>query len=142
MRTSRSRSSGRAKATVAALLIGAAGAGMAWIGVQLYELRDNATFRVAGACKVCGRVEGVRELERASPAALPLNGDQCESIVMMVAALGGRIANAAHTVTYPTYETQVRFDDGSMRILRETTLPPWKPGDRVRVMRGRVEPMG
>ena len=115
---------------------------MGWIGWQLFELGNNATFRIATVCSVCGRVERVRELERASPAALPLNGDQSESIVMMIAALGGRIpSSGSGAMSFHTYETAVRLDDGSIRILREPTLPAWKAGDRVKVMRGRVEPL-
>ena len=122
------------------LLCAVAGA-TGWIGLQLVELRDNGTVRIAGACNVCGRVVRVRELERASPAALPLNGDQFESIVMMIAALGSRIATGAQGISFRTFETAVRLDDGSIRILREPTLPAWKAGDRVKVMRGRVEPL-
>jgi len=112
---------------------------MGWIGWQFLDLSGNGTFRIAGVCTVCGRVVRVRELERASPAALPLNGDQSESIVMMIAALGGRVPSGGSS--FHTYETAVRLDDGSIRIVREPTLPLWKAGDRVRVMRGRVEPI-
>lgn len=127
---------------VAAGLLCAAGAAMGWIGLQLHELRENATFVVTAACRVCGRVERVREVERASPAPMPLTGDQSESIVMMIAALGSRIGAPGAGLAFRTYETAVRLDDGSIRVVRDTAAPPWKAGDRVRVMRGRVEPMG
>jgi len=127
-------------AAVAVVLIGGAVATMSWIGVALWQLNDNTTFQLAGACNICGRVERVRELERASPAPLPLTGDRGESIVMMIAALGGRMPNTG-ALSFRTYETAVRLDDGSVRILRENVAPPWKAGDRVRVMRGRVEPL-
>ena len=126
---------------VALALLCSAVAAMGWIGTQLFELRDNQTFYTTIACRVCGRVERVRELERPSPAALPLNGDQSESIVMMIAALGGRISAVSRGFSFRTFETAVRLDDGSIRIVRDTSEPPWKAGDRVRVMRGRVEPM-
>jgi hypothetical protein len=126
---------------VALVLLAAAGGAMLWIGAELYELRQNSTFLVTAPCAICGRVERVRELERASPAALPLTGDQSESIVMMIAALGGRIASPGAAFSFRTFETAVRLDDGSIRVVRESSEPPWKPGDRVRVMRGRVEPM-
>lgn len=138
----RARSPAKRTAAVALALLAAAAGAMSWIGAQLYELRQNATFLVTAPCRVCGRVERVRELERPSPAALPLNGDQVESIVMMIAALGGLIAGPSHGISFRTFETAVRLDDGSIRIVRDTSEPPWKPGDRVRVMRGRVEPMG
>jgi len=126
------------KATVAALIFGAAGFGMGWLGVELYPLQRNTTFLVADACRICGRVERVRELESSRHAAL--NGDQCEGIVMMIAALGGRVGRAAH-LSFPTYETAVRLDDGSMRIVRDTGAPAWKAGDRVKVVKGRVQPL-
>lgn len=135
------RAQSKLTAAVATVLLAAAGGSMVWLGAQLLELRNNATFTVTAPCSVCGRVERVRELERASPAALPLNGDQSESIVMMIAALGGRIAGSSAAFSLRTFETAVRLDDGSIRIVRDTSEPPWKPGDRVRVMRGRVEPM-
>ncbi len=113
---------GRSKLTagVAVLLLATAGAAMGWIGVQLYQLHNHTTFPIA-ACKICGHVERVRELERASPAALPLNGDQCESIVMMIAALGGRIANAS-AVSFRTYETAGAALEG--RRSRESAQGP------------------
>ena len=132
----------RLGAAVGLALLATASAAMGWIGSELWKLSENTTFQVAGICKICGRVERVRELERASPAALPLNGDQCESIVMMVAALGGRVAGPARALSFRTYETAVRLDDGSIRIVRDTSEPPWKTGDRVRVTRGRVERVG
>jgi len=81
-------------------------------------------------------VEEVRELERAS-APQPLNGDQSESIVVLIAALGG---GPGRLMALPrTYETEVRLEDGSVRVLRDARTPLWKRGDRVKVTRGRVE---
>jgi hypothetical protein len=89
-------------------------------------------------CRICGVVEEVRELDQA--VAEPLNGDQSESIVVLIAALGG---GAGRLVALPrTYETAVRFEDGSMRLLRDGRAPHWKRGDRVKVLKGRVEPIG
>jgi hypothetical protein len=80
----------------------------------------------------------VRELDRAG-AAQPLNGDQSESIVILIAALGG---GGARLVAVPrTFETAVRFEDGSLRVVRDARSPQWKRGDRVKVMRGQVEPL-
>jgi len=131
----------RLTTAVALALLCAASASLGWFGTELLRLDPNTTFRVDGLCSICGRVERVRELDRASPAALPLNGDQSESIVMMIAALGGRISAPSHGFAFRTFETAVRLDDGSIRILRDSSEPPWKAGDRVRVMRGRVELM-
>jgi len=141
MEKARSPRRSTANSVVALLLLCLATGATGWIGWQLFDLSGNGTFHIARVCTVCGRVERVRELERASPAALPLNGDQSESIVMMIAALGGRVPSGGSSLSFHTYETAVRLDDGSIRIVREPTLPAWKAGDRVRVMRGRVEPL-
>ena len=96
----------------------------------------SPAFSAAPACRICGVVEQVRELER-PVATQPLNGDQSESIVILIAALGG---GPGRLVALPrTYETEVRLEDGSVRLLRDARAPLWKRGDRVKVMRGRVE---
>ena len=97
----------------------------------------SAAYSVPAACRVCGVVEQVREVDR-PPAAQQLNGDQSESIVILIAALGG---GPGRLLALPrTYETEVRFEDGSVRLLRDGRPPLWKRGDRVKVTRGRVEP--
>jgi hypothetical protein len=35
----------------------------------------------------------------------------------------------------------VLHDDGSVRVVQDWSAPQWKQGDRVRVVRGRVEPL-
>lgn len=93
-------------------------------------------FAAASSCRICGVVEGVREIDRPA-AAQQLNGDQSESIVILIAALGG---GPGRLVALPrAFETEVRLEDGSVRVLRDERAPAWKRGDRVKVMRGRVE---
>jgi hypothetical protein len=89
----------------------------------------------ASTCHVCGVVEGVAEFERSS---LQLNGEQNEGIVVLLARLGGL---KSLPVDGRVYETAVLHDDGSVRVVRDTSAPQWKRGDRVRVVRGRVEPI-
>ena len=89
----------------------------------------------APPCRVCGVVEGVAEFERSS---FQLNGEQNEGIVVLLARLGGL---KSLPVDGRVYETAVLHDDGSMRVVRDTSAPQWKRGDRVRVVRGRVEPI-
>ena len=88
----------------------------------------------ASACRVCGVVEGVAEFERAS---FQLNGEQNEGIVVLLAQFGGLKAVPAPV---RVYETAVLHDDGSVRVVRDTSAPQWKRGDRVKVIAGRVEP--
>jgi hypothetical protein len=94
-----------------------------------------AAARSLSSCSICGVVERVAEYERS---AVPLSGDQGEGFVLMLAALGGGLN--AGTAPGRIYETAVLHDDGSVRVVRDTSVPHWKRGDRVRVLRGRVEP--
>jgi hypothetical protein len=86
------------------------------------------------SCSVCGVVQRVDEHERATH---QMSGDKGEGIVALIAALGGAAGNAAPA---KVYETAVLHDDGSVRVLRDSSEPQWKRGDRVRVIKGRVEP--
>src|SRR5690348_4058049 len=123
-------------ALIALVFVAALAAVAGWLAVALKAPAETASpFAVATGCRICAVVEEVRELEPS--AAQPLNGDQSESIVILIAALGG---GPGRLVALPrTYETMVRFEDGTVRLLRDARAPLWKPGDRVRVMRGRVE---
>lgn len=113
-----------------------------WVAIVLKAPAErmsplSASYSVRAACRICGVVEEVREIEQVS-AAQQLNGDQSESIVILIAALGG---GPGRLVALPrTFETEVRFEDGSVRLLRDGRAPLWKRGDRVKVTRGRVEP--
>src|SRR5262245_47099490 len=89
----------------------------------------------ASSCRICGVVEGISEVQ---PAGGQRAGEQNEGIIVLLAQLSGlKIApqNA------PVYETSVLHDDGTVRVVRDTSAPQWKRGDRVRVVRGRVEPV-
>lgn len=110
----------------------------AWFALLVLEERRTAPLARAAAtvCGVCGVVDRVREVEPAPRQAL--EGSRAEGAVILLAALGG----AARRNAWParTYETSVIHDDGSVRVLRDTSAPQWKSGDRVRVIKGRVEP--
>jgi len=88
------------------------------------------------SCNICGVVERMREVEPAPAQAL--EGSRAEGAIVLFAALSGATAPGARPARI--YETSVMHDDGSMRVLRETSAPQWKIGDRVKVVKGRVEP--
>lgn len=90
--------------------------------------------RGVATCNVCGVVERVGEFERAS---LKITGEQAEGFVVLLAALSGSLKNAA--APGRVYETFVLHDDGSVRIVRDSSAPRWKRGDRVKVVKGRIE---
>jgi hypothetical protein len=111
---------------------------IAWFAlVVLGQPAPSAGGQTSGSstCHVCGVVEGVAEFERSS---FQLNGEQNEGIVVLLAQLGGL---KSVPVDGRVYETAVLHDDGSVRVVRDTSAPQWKRGDRVRVVRGRVEPI-
>jgi hypothetical protein len=110
----------------------------AWFAlVVLGQPAPSPQSRAPSGCSVCGVVERVGEFERAG---LKLSGDRGEGLVVLLAALGGMKEDAA-TAQGHMYETAVLHDDGSVRIVHDSIAPQWKRGDRVRVVKGRVEPV-
>lgn len=108
----------------------------AWFAlVVLGQPAPSQNSRAPAGCSVCGVVERVGEFEQAR---MQLSGDRGESFVVLIAQLGGMKDGAAPG---RFYETAVLHDDGSVRIVRDAYAPQWKRGDRVRVIRGRVEPV-
>ena len=91
--------------------------------------------RAPAGCSVCGVVERVGEFEHGG---IQLVGERNEGFVVLLAKLGG--ASGEPTPTR-FYETAVLHDDGTVRVVRETSAPHWKQGDRVKVVRGRIEPL-
>jgi hypothetical protein len=121
-------------------IVYAAGLAMfaAWFALLLLDQgRPAAARRAASYCTVCGVVQSVREV---APSPGPqLHGTSDEGAVLLVAALGGASLHGARRAT--VYETTVLHDDGSVRVLRDTGVPHWKRGDRVKVIKGQVEPI-
>lgn len=87
------------------------------------------------ACGVCGVVEQVEEIAQGG---LQLSGDKGEGFVVLLALLTN--SGDVRAPRAPLYETVVRHDDGSVRAVRDARAPHWKRGDRVRVVKGRIEP--
>jgi hypothetical protein len=111
---------------------------IAWFALVLLGQPAPSTAPRSGApntCSVCGVVERVGEFERAG---FQLIGEQNEGFVVLLAKLGG--VNS-EPVPMRLYETAVLHDDGSVRVVRDWSAPQWKQGDRVKVTRGRVEPL-
>ena len=106
----------------------------AWFALLVLGQPGPAPRSLTTACSVCGVVERVGEFERAG---LQLSGDQSEGFVVLLAVLGNLDKRPAPP---KFYETAVLHDDGSVRIVRDSSAPQWKRGDRVKVIRGRIEP--
>lgn len=106
-------------------------------------------------CASCGVVEIVRVVEHrrrdltaAAQGRLAPEGRLAESVlgyrmgggggegfvVLLGAMAGASPAKRARLV----YEVDVRLEDGSVRTFRQPVEPPWRLGDRVRVIQGRI----
>lgn len=110
----------------------------AWFALLLLDDRRGAPAERApsSSCSICGVVERVSEIEPVPLQAL--EGSRAEGAVTLLAALGG--ARAPGGLQARIYETSVLHDDGSVRVLRNSGAPHWMRGDRVKVIKGRVEP--
>jgi len=124
---------------ITAIVIGAGFAMVAmWFAMLVLEERRvaPAASPAALSCRICGVVERVSEI---TPVPMqPLEGSRAEGTVTLLAALSGAASPGRRPATI--YETSVIHDDGSVRVLQNTGMPQWKPGDRVKVIKGRVEP--
>jgi hypothetical protein len=109
-------------------------------GLALDQANSGATATATG-CYYCGVVEGVREIKSTGPRydISAIAGSRDEGIVLLLGALSGtkNIAPEPRMI----YEVTVLMDDGSIRAVRGGRLPEWTVGDRVKVVKGRVERM-
>lgn len=120
---------------LAALLVAA---GVAWIppivGAAIQSFLPPKAVP-ALACRVCGTVEAVREVNLGA-AAYGVSTVSGEGFAMLIGLMAGKLdANDVKV-----YEIEVLLQDGSVRVIREATRPAWKPGDAVRIVMGRIEP--
>ena len=99
-----------------------------------------STTLTHSGCHYCGIVERVREVVIAPPqygvSTVAVGRD--EAIVMLLSALNGATVSAVQS---KIYEVSVRMDDGSIRAVRGARMPDWRPGERVKVVKGQVEPL-
>ena len=89
-------------------------------------------------CGACGTVERVRVITPPPPKheVSTVAGGGVEGVAVLLGAISGRIRIAP--LQY--YEVEVRMKDGSLRAFQEGEAPIWQPGDRVRILTGKVAP--
>lgn len=110
--------------------------------------------RAPGSCRECGVVQGTREIAvRGESSGLGavggavvggVLGNQVGSgsgkqIATVVGAVGGVIAGneiEKRVKSTRSYEVTVRLDDGSSRVITQSSAPAWRSGDRVRIVDG------
>jgi outer membrane lipoprotein SlyB len=119
-----------------------------------------APARAAARCSDCGVVESVREVEvkgqgsglgAAGGAVVggvlgnQVGGGRGKQLMTAVGAVGGAVAGnevEKRVKSTKSYETTVRFDDGSSRAISEANAPSWRAGDKVRVVNGVIQSNG
>lgn len=112
----------------------------------------------APPCPDCATVESVRAVQQkgqgsglgaiAGGVVGGLLGNQVgaghgRDIATVVGAVAGGYAGNEVEKTKRTtshYEVVVRFEDGTSRVFKQDSAPPWQAGDRVKVVNGEVVP--
>lgn len=107
-------------------------------------------------CAECGVIESTREVDvRGEATGIGAVGGAVVGGILgnqVGAGHGREIATAAGAIggvvagneiekrikTTKAYEVAVRLDDGSSRVVRETSAPAWRPGDHVKVVDGAI----
>jgi len=124
---------------LAALVVAACIAGIPLLVNSVAESLAESKARAADAaiaCRACGVVENVRAVTLRTMD-YGVSAVSVEGLAMVFALLGGRLGAGPAKI----YEVAVRLDDGTTRVLHQGEAPGWKPGDRVKVMMGRIEPV-
>jgi hypothetical protein len=100
--------------------------------------RFAAAATLPAKCRSCGVVEGVREIDGGAPkyGVSTVSGGRDQMIVMLLSTLSGTPSTSSQS---KIYEVSVRMDNGAIRAVRDWRVPEWKPGDRVKIVKGQVE---
>ncbi len=119
--------------------------------------RPARTVTAAAVCPDCGVVESVREIESQGKASgvgavggavvggvvgNQVGGGRGRDVMTVLGAVGGALAGnqiEKNVNKTKSYAITVRLEDGTTRVLHESTLPTWRPGDRVRIVDGRLQ---
>lgn len=107
-------------------------------------------------CGYCGVIESVRETTAAGEGSglgaaggavvggllgHQVGGGSGKQIATVVGAVGGAVAGnevEKRVKSTKSYDTTVRLDDGSTRVISETSAPPWRSGDHVKIIDGAI----
>ena len=103
-------------------------------------------------CYDCGVIESVREIEKKGEGSglgaavggvaggllgRQTGGGRGRDVMTVLGAIGGAFAGNAvekNVKKATSYEIDIRFEDGSTRLITQDHPPAWRPGDRVRVV--------
>ena len=105
-------------------------------------------------CPECGLIESTREVSTAGEGTgigavggaviggllgNQVGGGQGKQLATVVGAVGGVMAGneiEKRVNATKSYEVAVHMDNGTTRVISQTTAPAWRPGDHVRVVNG------
>lgn len=105
-------------------------------------------------CYDCGVVESVREVEKKGEGSgtgavvggiaggvlgRQTGGGRGRDVMTVLGAIGGAVAGNAiekNVKMVKSYEINVRFEDGTSRVIAQDTAPAWRAGDKVRLING------
>ena len=115
-----------------------------------------ARVAAVATCAECGVIESVREVDaKGKGSGLGavgggvvggLLGNQVgagrgKDVMTVVGVVGGALAGnevEKRVKTTKSYEVTVRLHDGSRRVISESHLPPWREGDKVKIIDGAI----
>lgn len=122
--------------------------------------RSHKSTRVASNetasnwCGNCGNIESIRQIKtRAQGSGVgaaggailggllgnQLGGGHGRQLATVAGAVGGAVVGnqvEGNMKADVSYEIRVRLDDGSLRTFHQHSAPPWRTGDRVRIVKG------
>jgi len=105
-------------------------------------------------CYDCGVVESVREVEKKGEGSgagavvggiaggllgRQTGGGRGRDAMTVLGAIGGAVAGNAiekNVKKVKSYEINIRFEDGTNRVIAQDTAPAWRSGDKVRLVNG------
>ena len=118
-----------------------------------------AAAPVAGICRECGTITGIREINKPGHASglgavagavaggvlgRNLGGGNHRTSGAVLGAVGGGVAGhqiEKYATSGKSFEIGVRFDDGNSRAFTQDSHPSWSAGARVRVYNGVLSPL-
>lgn len=117
----------------------------------------SSTYTSKTKCTDCGRIESVREIvTRGEGSGVGVVGGAVvggalghqvgsgrgQDLATVAGAVGGAVAGneiEKRVKSTRSYAITVRLDDGSSRMINETSPPTWRPGDQVRLTNGTIQ---
>jgi outer membrane lipoprotein SlyB len=108
----------------------------------------------ANWCSNCGNIESIRLIKtRAQGSGVgaaggailggllghQLGGGHGQQLATVAGAVGGAVVGnqvEGNMKADTSYEIRVRLDDGTLRTFHQHSVPPWRTGDRVRIVKG------